>query len=444
MSSMKRYAVGAVIFLVFLALILVGVYLFFINRGPSVDEVPVIIPDPSLGLDNISVSQLDPLPFGEEFSDSEINLDDERDDRVHATSLSGDDNASTETKENLPRLVRLFKGPTAGYRIDQTDDGLWVVKVIAQGRGERYRIQTVPYSLEVVAQGEFTRVMEAYPFANDEVLVLYESADNEIVTRSAFVPFSTTGTGSTVQRFEDDIRVGTNNENMMFFLQTIDNTSVGVVVDVSRPENTRIVWESDFSSWIPRWGRGSHITLHSPLTGVMKGYVYLVDPKGVDPNEQFVFFSSGGSAFIDTSSDFFVLFEAETEASNFAGKASITNKRRSISIELPITLPEKCDGFNGVFVCAVPRSIPAQTLSGYDTLFPDSWYQGDIRFSDVIILVNALTGEKELLMNPDEGDIRVLSDNAVFDVINPRISEDGELLFFVNKNDMSLWMLRIN
>ena len=106
--------------------------------------------------------------------------------------------------------------------------------------------------------------------------------------------------------------------------------------------------------------------------------MYLVDPSGVQPNEQFVSLASGGSAFMDLTTGYFVLFE--TEADNFAGKVSITNRGRTDSIALPITLPEKCDGVNGVFVCATPRSIPAETLSGYETIFPDSWYQGDIVF----------------------------------------------------------------
>ena len=440
--SVKRIVFVAVLFFVFLLLLFAAIYLF-LERDPVVEEVPAVIPEPSLGLENISVSQLDSPSLGEDFSGEEISSEETRDDRVYRIPLSGGSSATvTETGDGLPRLVRIFKGPTAGYRIDKKDDGSWTAGVVAQGRGGRYFVETVPYSLEFVAHGEFTRVIEAYLFANNDVLILYESADNESVVRSAFVPFSTDETGSRIQRFEDNIRVATNNENLLFFLQVVDGKSVGVVVDVSNPEKTRVVWRSDFSSWIPRWGRGSRITLHSPVTDFMKGYVYLVDPNGALSDNQFVSLSSGGSAFADTSSGFFVLFE--TDADNFAGKTSITNQKRDITIDLPVTLPEKCDGFNAVFVCAVPNQIPAETLSGYETMFPDSWYQGDLSFDDSIIMVNIATGEKRLLMSSDQREIQILSGNAVFDVIHPRISEDGNFLFFVNKRDMSLWMLRLD
>ena len=100
-------------------------------------------------------------------------------------------------------------------------------------------MQTIPYSLTLTGRGEFTRAVEGYPFENGEVLVLYESADDESVIRSAFVPFSNAGTGPSIQRFEDTIRVATNNKNLLFFLQVIDGKSVGVVVDVANPSKTK-------------------------------------------------------------------------------------------------------------------------------------------------------------------------------------------------------------
>lgn len=448
MTPIKRFTITVVVFLVFLALLFAGIYVYFSADPPTPTPAPVDTPAPtlpqapSLGLDNLGVVQPNQIPFERSVDDGEAG---QRDDRVRTIPLSDEndatnDSAVTEDKENIPRLIRLFKGPTAGYRIAK-QGGAWEVQVVEQGRGNRYLIQTIPYSLTLTARGEFTRAVEGYPFENGEVLVLYESADNESTIRSSFVPFSTVNTGPSVQRFEDNIRVATNNKNLLFFIQEIDNKSVGVVVDVSNPSKTKVVWRSDFTSWIPRWGNSARITLHTPITNLMNGFIYLIDPSGILPDEQFVSLESGGSAFMDTTTGYFMLFE--TKADNFAGKASITNRDRGIAIDLPITLPEKCDAVNGIFVCAVPKSIPAQTLSGYETVFPDSWYQGDITLNDVIILVNAATGEKQLPLSPDQEEIRILSDNTTFDVIHPQISADGEFLFFINKYDMALWMLRL-
>ena len=445
MTPTKRFTLAIIIFLVFCALLFVGIYVYFSAEPPAPPpppEEPVRPSTPSLGLDNLGVSKPAQIPFDTSVSDDDDGG--ERDDRVYTASLSGTtddtDNPIVEDRENIPRLIRLFKGPTAGYRVEKKE-GSWEVQVVEQGRGNRYLIQTIPYSLSLITRGEFTRAVEGYPFENGEVLVLYESADDESVIRSAFVPFSTTGTGPSVQRFEDNIRVATNNKNLLFFLQVIDGKSVGVVVDVANPSKTQVIWRSDFTTWLPRWGNDPRITLHTPITDMMKGFIYLVDPEGTLPDEQFVSLASGGSALIDATTGYFMLFE--TKADNFAGKAVVTNRDRSITIDLPITLPEKCDAVNGIFVCAAPISIPVETLSGYETVFPDSWYQGDITFDDVIVSVNAATGEKQLLLSPDQEEIQILSGNTIFDVIHPRLTPDGEFLFFINKYDMALWMLKL-
>ena len=444
MSSVKRLIAVTVVFLIFLVLLFAGIYLFLSEKKAAPHEVPSdFSPPPSLGLDNITTTQPEQFSF-----DVEVSEDGKRDDRVYTVPLvepSADevDSEVVETEENIPRLIRLFRGPTAGYRINQGEDGVWEVKVVEQGRGDRYVIRTIPYSIEHTSHGEFTRVLEGHLFLSDDVLMLYESSEDEMAVRSAFVPFFTEESGTSIQRFEDNIRVATDNGNRLFFLQDVGDTSVGLVVDVTRPENTEVVWRSDFTSWIPRWGRNSHITLSSPVTKHMKGYVYLVDPDGDDPDTQFVSLSSGGSAFFDTSSGYFVLYEVGSDFTNFFGKTVISNMARDVDIEINTTLPEKCDGFNGVFVCAMPTSVAAETLSGYETMFPDSWYQGDLVLDDAFVLINAVTGEQQLLTHPEHEEIRILSNNAVFDAVNLQISDDGEFLFFVNRNDLSLWMLKL-
>lgn len=435
MVRLRQVVTVGSVSLVFLVLILLFVSYFF-SADPPVDtrdEQPSTETSYNLGLENITtVDPLRVIPFDPDAS-LEPSAEVARDDRVY-TPTSGE--------SSIPLLMRVFKGPLAGYRVDTSNSGFPVFKVVERGRGDRYLIQTLPYSVNRVASGEFTRVAESHVFSNDDVLMMYEDSENESTIRSAFIPFIISDGDPIIQKFEDNIRVATNTRNKLFFIQTIDDGSVGVVVDVSNPSKTTVVWRSDFTSWIPRWGNRSRITLHTPVTDFMNGYVYRIDPNGVLPDDQFVSLSSGGSAFMDPTTERFVLFE--TKADNFAGKTRITNRTRSLSIDLPITLPEKCDSFNGVFICAVPRSIQPRTLSGYETLFPDSWYQGDINFDDIVMSINATTGEKKVLLSPTMSSIRLFSGGATFDIIHPRISNDGKYLFFVNKYDMSLWMLRLD
>ena len=436
------------LFFLFLLLLLIGigVYFFFLRDTGEVAPEPtdtgerVTVGD-QLGLGDIEVViPPEQIPFVRD--PEEGFLPGQPTDQLSLIRL--DETIpiiSVEDDTPLPRLFRLFEGPTAGYRVDQKDDGSWVARVLEQGRGNRYIIDTSPYSLDLVTNGEFTKVVEGYIFANGSTLVMLESDIDETITHSVFTPFTPTPTNNTVQRFEDNIRVATNDENLLFFIHKVDEKAVGLVVDVSDPENTTMVWESTFGSWLPRWGRNSYITLSTPISQFAKGYVYLVDPAGEEPMNRFVDLSTGGSAFMDTSSGYFFLYEIARD--DFAGKASVTEYTRETAIDMPITLPEKCDGLNGIFVCAVPTVIPSETVSGYETRFPDSWYQGDISFDDSVVLIDAVTGEKRLIMSSDQPDIRALTGGSTFDIIDPRISDDGRYLFFIHKGDLSLWMLRL-
>ena len=433
----------AVLFVFFLLLVGLTVLYFLFFSGEEKNVVGG--EDGGVVIDDFGLSTISPIPS----TPQQIVFDDVdsytggdggvRDDRVY-TVLPADSGSATVSPSEESRLVRLFAGPTAGYRIDKDGDE-WVVRAVEGGKGGRYIIRTAPYSLNFVAPGEFTKVIESHIFSNDLALMLYESSDVESIVRSAFVPFAPPdGTGK-IQRFEKNIRVATDNETRLFFTQMVGEKVVGLVVDVESPEDTEVVWESVFTNWTPRWGRNSHITLAGPITEALDGYVYLIDPDGDDPLNRFVDIPSGGSAFIDTSSGFFVLHTMTNES--FAGKTIITDQARDVVIDIPITLPEKCDGFNGVFVCAVPETIPANTSSGYETVFPDSWYQGDISFNDSVVLIDAVSGDRRLILSPRQPDFAELSDGDVFDIIHPHISEDGQFLFFVNKRDLSLWMLRL-
>ncbi len=430
------FIVGSLFFL-FVVLLL---YFFFIkDSGGDIDKRPLTDPTKKtligdqLGLESIDITEQPIFSFPEDVGE----IDDSRDDRIYTAP----NRPNEDTLQSLPRLVRLFKGPTAGYRVDRADADSWEIRVIEQGRGNRYSIRTAPYTLNLIAAGEFTKVLEGYIFSNDTSLILYESGEDEFTVKSAFVPFAPVGGNDGIQLFENNIRVATDNETNLFFIREVDDRVIGIVVDVSNPEKTEIVWESHFTNWLPRWGRNDYITISTPISKYARGYVYLVDPAGKVPINRFVDISSGGSALVDTTSGFFVLYESVP--GSFVGKTLVTDQSRKTSIALPSTVPEKCDGFNGVFVCAVPNSVPSSTLSGYETVFPDSWYQGDITLSDSVIQIDAVTGEKKLIMSPDQDDIKLLSGNEAFDIIRPTVSDDGEFFIFVNKNDLSLWMLRL-
>src|SRR3989344_4430492 len=99
---------------------------------------------------------------------------------------------------------------------------------------------------------------------------------------------------------------------------------------------------------------------------------------------------------------------------------------------LPLsTLPEKCVWSNtnkSLVFSAVPTFIPS-------AVYPDSWYQGRVSFTDNIWKINVETGETNIISNlPEESGQRI-------DAINMRLANDDSYITFINKIDLTLWGL---
>lgn len=91
------------------------------------------------------------------------------------------------------------------------------------------------------------------------------------------------------------------------------------------------------------------------------------------------------------------------------------------------TLPEKCAwASNTEIICASPR-IPPQGI-----VWPDEYYRGELNTQDRILSLDLKTKEAREILN--EGN---------FDVSNISISEDRSYLVFVNRNDGTLWSLKL-
>jgi hypothetical protein len=93
------------------------------------------------------------------------------------------------------------------------------------------------------------------------------------------------------------------------------------------------------------------------------------------------------------------------------------------------TFPEKCvwsTKERGVVFCAIPESMPIG-------LYPDTWYQGRILFSDNLWKINTVTMEYRVLSLIRE------SSGEFVDVENIKLSKNEDYLIFRNKIDLSLW-----
>ena len=105
------------------------------------------------------------------------------------------------------------------------------------------------------------------------------------------------------------------------------------------------------------------------------------------------------------------------------------------SLPLPITLlPEKCTPLHqatSTFICGSELTIFGEAI-------PDSWYQGGVSYNDSLWEVKQIyegTWGAEALVNPETESGRQL------DIINLSVNQTDESVYFINKNDLTLWLL---
>ena len=95
------------------------------------------------------------------------------------------------------------------------------------------------------------------------------------------------------------------------------------------------------------------------------------------------------------------------------------------------TLADKC-AWGNFYKDLVYCAVPFQPVSG---TYPDDWYKGSLSTVDKIWSVNATTGEVHMV-----GQIIGQADRVI-DAFNLSLDSKDTYLFFMNKNDLSLWSL---
>ena len=178
------------------------------------------------------------------------------------------------------------------------------------------------------------------------------------------------------------------------------------------------------------WPENNIISITTKGISSQNGYMYFVDTKTgvwkkiIGPVMGLSTKTSHDGKYVlySGSSDQYVTTKIFSVASNADADAVIR------------TLADKCvwGNFNkNIVYCGVPD----QPSSGS---YPEDWYAGILSSSDRMWQVNATTGEIHLIASLIDKSDRVLN------TFNLGLNDKDTFLFFMNKNDLSLWSLDIS
>jgi hypothetical protein len=175
------------------------------------------------------------------------------------------------------------------------------------------------------------------------------------------------------------------------------------------------------------WPTSSTITVTTKGSAYYDGYMYLVNTKtgvwtkALGP-------AAGLSAIM--SHDGKYILASQTSGSGI--RTYIYSVTAGTSTDAVIrTLADKCawgNFYKDVIYCGVPTQLAAAT-------YPDAWNVGSISSVDKIWQINAVTGELHLVSSIiDQAD-------RIINAFNLGLDPNDDFLFFMNKNDLSLWSL---
>ena len=176
------------------------------------------------------------------------------------------------------------------------------------------------------------------------------------------------------------------------------------------------------------WPTDNTIAITTKGSASERGYLYFVDAKtGVW--KKILGPLPGLSTKVSTDAKY-VLASVTGNSDNVL--TSIYNVSAKKGTDAVIrTLADKCvwgNFYKEMVYCGVPSEQIKAT-------YPDDWYKGIISFIDKIWQVNATTGEIHLVSSI------VDTSDRVIDAFNLGLDERDDFLFFMNKNDLSLWSL---
>lgn len=304
------------------------------------------------------------------------------------------------------KLRQLTLRPVAGAAL--TDTGVLYVE---QGTGHVYHINLASGNETLVSGTTLPQTRDAV-FSNTGLYVAITHYDNG-VPKTILGSFSSEGglEGVSLPDNATNIAFGDLDIEIYYTLKNTDG-SRGYLYNIETAVATEL-FSIPLRDIRVLWGEPIYVYTTPSIEQV--GYVYEVKGNSL----QYVTGGGAGLTALHTSSGLAVTWVDDSSI-----------RTRMVEDNAPVfatLLPEKCTTSASATICAVPSTINS-------AVFPDSWYQGEISLSDSLWEIGSIESAARTLSNLFGETGREI------DVIQIGADESGEKIWFINKNDNSLWL----
>jgi hypothetical protein len=344
------------------------------------------------------------------------------------TPLLPPETVSEEPVINLQgsKLRQLTTRPVAGYReLTVASSSPRLLRYVEAGTGHLYEINLVT-GQEVRVSGTTLAVTSEASISPDGTIVLARSGQGE---RSTVHIGSFIGTSSAALTYTPlsgqviDFTISKTGE-----LLTAVSTDEGVVATERSEagETLQTLFTVPFREVSIHWGEGADAThyLYPKPTRFLEGALYATNGSRLErlPVDGF-----GMTAIAHSNT---ILFSKVHEESY--DSFVLVEDGRIITLPIPGVLPDKCHlTESGTGYCASSQNAPTTNE------LPDIWYQGAYQTTDWLWQIDLTTGSTLAI-----ADLFTLSGREI-DIINLTNNSEADVLYFINKNDLTLWMYEL-
>jgi hypothetical protein len=349
-----------------------------------------------------------------------------------AGTIPGDD-----TPQPIPRLRKIASGPVSGYVVfdrkatTTATTTETAIRYVEKATGHVYETTDQTLNTTRLSNTTFPKAEEALFISNQSmVLRTYESSRDTVKSYlGSLVRNTPTSTEYTLKGsyIPDNINQVVTFGGKLFTFYTSAGGSVGNIQNTAGGVETRI-FTSPLAGWNIEWINAESIIFQTKPSQNELGYVFILNPITQSFKELL-----GGKAALMLRPNNDLTRALYTTVRQNSFQTVYRNLKTDLEVQLTSKLfPEKCAWSNSeknMVFCGIDRGLNTNIQ------YPDSWYKGISHFNDSIVSIDTDSIKENTLSSP------FTEVGEQIDLINPSLSPKDDYLFFMNKNDGSLWSL---
>jgi hypothetical protein len=342
-----------------------------------------------------------------------------------------------------PRLRLLSSTPVGGYGASTTlpntklaVEGTTIIRWIDRGRGNIYEARGNTTSIETLSNTVVPRIVDSQWTGNVGAFVAAmltpDTKEVELVfgrlrpeTATSTTPFALRGSGVQTNLITYAVSP---RKDKVFTLVRENNEGVGYISNLDGTSMVQI-FSTPLTQVTAEWPEENTIAITTNPSANQNGFLYFINPK-TGAWKKILGPLSGLTALVSHDAKYALISSSYGDSNSI--KTSIINIGKGTQTELSLrTMASKCvwgNFYKELVYCGIPISLP----SG---LYPNDWYAGTMSFADNIWQINASSGELKLTSSLTQ------QAKKPIDAYRMGLDRNDNFLFFINKDDLSLWSL---